>query len=151
MLESFTVRTVVSWCVGAVLAVITLAILGLPWRYIDNYELGYEFDSRNGKITVLERSGYVGRHVIFERIHTVDLRPRQVCINANQRVLNCKLVRFNPDGLQLFVNWHGRADYNENLNDILLSYAYDGSGRTYPFLTVMRELRHEDTSAGLSQ
>ncbi len=78
----------------------------------------------------------------------------QVCINANARVLNCKLVRFNPDGLDLFLSWHGRNDYHgpnttstDNLSPILMSYAFDGSGTEYPFLTVLRDLRPQDTVA----
>lgn len=131
------------------LSLLFLAIFGLPWKYIDNYELGYKFDGRTGQITRVGHSGYVGRNVIFDRINTVDLRPRQVCINANSRVLNCKLVKFNPegDGLELFLSWHGRNDYDEtNLDEILKSYAYDGSGRSYPFLTILRELRADDAA-----
>lgn len=128
-----------------VLLIVARMIFGMPWVYVDNYELGYKFDSRTGQISRLNRSGFVGRHVIFDRINTVDLRPRQVCINANARVLNCKLVKFNPDGLELFLSWHGRANYDgTNLDEILKSYAYDGSGRSYPFLTILRELKSED-------
>jgi hypothetical protein len=146
---------------------IVLLFIGLvffrPWAHIDNYELGYKFDSRDGRITVLRnadktpRAGYVGRTPFFDSIHTIDLRPRQVCITvggpaaagsgsgANARVLNCKLVRFNPDGLDLFLSWHGRGDYHDSaLDDLLKIYAYDGSGRSYPFLTILRELRNND-------
>jgi hypothetical protein len=122
-----------------------------PWGYVENYQLGYRFNSQNGSITVLDRPGYHFRNIIFDRINTVDLRPMQTCINANQRVLNCKLVQFNPDrennyaGFRTFLSWHGRADYEgSGLEEILKSYAYDGNARTYPFLTVLRELRSDE-------
>ena len=88
----------------------------------------------------------------------------QVCINANARVLNCKLVSFDPAGLDLFLSWHGRNDYSgpgvstagtttataSNLENILMSYAFDGSGKSYPFLKVIRELRPEEAAQGVS-
>ncbi len=145
------------WFVGGLIigAIVVLLIVGLTifrlfWvDFVDNYELGYKFDSRTGQITVLKESGYYVTPPFVVKIHTVDLRPMQVCINANQRVLNCKLVQFNSDGLELFLAWHGRQDYtignaNSTLSQILLSYAYDGSGKNYPFLTVLRELKNEE-------
>lgn len=113
---------------------------------VDSYELGYRYDLRNGQINRITHPGYV-MHAPWPlvEVHTVDLRPMQVCINANARVLNCKLVQFDPAGLELFLSWHGRADYNnEKLNPILMSYAYEGSGRNYPFLKVIRELKADE-------
>jgi len=122
-------------------------------NFVDNYELGYKFDTRTGEITVLKETGYFITPPVFVKIHTIDLRPWQVCINANKRVLNCKLVKFNPAGLETFISWHGRNDYDGEsemaggLRDILKSYAYDGSGKNYPFLEVIRDLRPDAESA----
>lgn len=162
---------------GFVVISFILLMIFMPWAHIDNYELGYKFDSRNGQITVFRnpdsslRAGYVARTPFFDSIHTIDLRPRQVCITvgsgtgstgsagANSRVLNCKLVRFEPgrndEGLRLFLSWHGRDSYyDSSLDDLLKIYAYDGlSGsctsfpctpEAYPFLTILRELRNAD-------
>src|SRR3989344_1128859 len=139
-------------------AVLVLAIAGLILfrmfcvNFVDNYELGYKytlFGAGKGKIEVLKEQGYIIIAPFIVKVHKVDLRPMQVCINANQRVLNCKLVQFNPKGLELFLSWHGRGDYSgeENLKEILKSYAYDGSGRSYPFLTIIRELKPEESLA----
>lgn len=138
--------------VGSIVAVVlVLSIVGLIGfrilflNYVDNYELGYKFDSRTGVITLLDEAGYHRTPPFVVTVHTIDTRPMQVCINANQRVLNCKLVQFNKDGLELFLSWHGRSDYSgHTLSQILLSYAYDGSGKSYPFLTVLRELKNEE-------
>ena len=131
-----------------VLALLALITFRVGWvNHIDNYELGYTFDSRNGEITVIPHSGYVITPPVLVAVHTMDLRPMQVCINANARVLNCKLVRFNPEGLDLFLEWHGRGDYSAmNLNGILMSYAYENAGKTYPFLTILRELSTTDAT-----
>lgn len=114
---------------------------------VENYELGYTFDLRTGKIEELPRQGYFITPPFVVKLHTIDLRPTQVCINATSRVLNCKLVKFNSKGLQEFVAWHGRGDYKVDQNatittsfeNILMSYAYDESGETYPFIETVKE------------
>ena len=136
------------------IALITLGvILGLgiitlisTYNKVENYELGYTFDLRTGKIDTLPRTGYFFTWPIIVKVHTIDLRPTQVCINANSRVLNCKLVKFNPKGLQEFIAWHGRDNYYIDIStstttfeDILMSYAYDESGEKYPFITIVKE------------
>lgn len=84
----------------------------------------------------------------------------QVCISSIQRVLNCKLVHFDPNlkdqetglaGWELFIKWHGRNDYegpgtsggvgSGSFKEILTNYAYDGTGRSYAFLVVEKELK----------
>jgi len=132
-------------------------------NFVDNYELGYKFDARTGQITILPHTGYVVTPPFIVSVHHIDLRPMQVCISTIQRVLNCKLVQFNPDkegeGVQLFLKWHGRQDYDgpdttsrqsssgassyTYFQSALLNYAYDGNEGSYPFLTVLRELKSE--------
>ena len=125
-------------------------------NHIDNYEIGYQFDRRTGETTIIQHQGYVVTWPIMVKVHTIDLRPMQVRITSNtrtqystgvnERVLNCKLVRFNHEGLMQFVKWHGRDDYDgDKLGDLLKAYAYEDAGMTYPFLEVMRELRTRDS------
>jgi hypothetical protein len=136
--------------IGVVGSIVLAVIVGfiwfnLSWKFVDNYEIGYKFNATSGETTVLPRTGWNPKRPFLDKINTVDTRPMQVCINANARVLNCKLVKFNPAGLALFLSWHGRQDYTQvNLEEILKSYPYDGSGRNYPFLTVLRELKNEE-------
>ena len=160
------------WVVGGaivllVLALIALTIFRIGWvDYVENYELGYKFDSRTGTTETLDHTGYIVNPPVVVTVYAIDLRPMQVCISANSRTLNCKLIKFNPAGLDLFLSWHGNADYSAgygeassggqsgNLADILKSYAYEGAGKTYPFLTVLRDMTTKDltlpdtTSAG---
>lgn len=143
--------SVIFWIIGSVVVLGILAavfIRGCCITFVDNYELGYRYDLRTGQINRVGHTGYVFHPPLIVEIHTVDLRPMQVCINANSRVLNCKLVQFQAEGLELFLSWHGRNDYESGeggkLHQILMSYAYDGSGRTYPFLKIVRELKSDE-------
>jgi hypothetical protein len=119
--------------------------------FVENYELGYQFDKVSGQTTLLTnkdntlKNGYIYANPLVS-IYTIDLRPMQVTINANNRVLNAKLVQFNPKGFRTFIAWHGNNDYEPfNLKDILMSYAYDPTGKNYEFLTILKELKNEDS------
>jgi hypothetical protein len=137
-------------------SVLFLLVVGIVVRlscfgYVENYELGYQFDTVSGKTTKLVnkdktfKNGYIyANPLVF--IYTIDLRPMQVSINANNRVLNAKLVQFNPDGFEKFIAMHGNANYSqENLKDILMSYAYDDSSN-FNFLTILKELKNENNT-----
>lgn len=130
---------------GVILGIGIITLFGCIEK-VENYELGYTFDLRTGKIEVLPRQGYFITYPFVVKVHTIDLRPTQVCINANSRVLNCKLVKFNPSGLLEFIAWHGRGDYYVDVStmstpfeEILMSYAYDESDEKYPFITIVKE------------
>lgn len=136
--EKFLIGTGIT--VG-VLVIIAIFIRVFFFTFIDNYEFGYKFDARTGEITSLNRTGYIYAIPLLENIHTIDTRPFQVNISQNSRVLNAKLIRFNPKGYKLFLSWHGRADYSQmNLSPILSSYAFDPSGESYPFMSIDKEL-----------
>lgn len=115
--------------------------------FVENYEVGYMFDRRTGEITKLNRTGYFVTWPIVVQIHTIDLRPGQVCMNANARVLNCKLVRFNVDALDTFIQWHGRgagSGATGDIYEILKSYAFNvNEGRDCPFLTILDDMRRK--------
>ena len=157
---SATKTTLEEYLAGTTLVLFFLAIVGsiifyIGWLdFVDNYQMGYKFDTRTGEITILEEPGYYINPPIVVKVHTVDLRPYQVCINANQRVLNCKLVQFKKDkkGVELFISWHGRKNYEGGSYEIgggfyfLQSFAYDGSGKIYPFLTILRDLKPEEVT-----
>lgn len=162
---------------GLVLLIVLSVVLLVGFRlvcvdFVENYQLGYVYDARDGTITRLGRTGYIVTWPFVQSVHTVDLRPMQVRISANSRVLNAKLVQFNPDevdpdtgmrGLELFLSWHGRGNYDgpnvsgssfassTPFSDILTSYAYEGSGKSYPFLTIIRELKTEEVDKALVQ
>lgn len=126
---------------------------------VDNYELAFTFDRFDGgKIEVIKEQGWVVRTPFRYSVHTIDLRPYQITISANKRVLNAKLVQFDPTGLETFIKWHGRSagdnighDSYVNGNgyligstgllDILKCYAFDtAEGKDCPFLKVIQNI-----------
>lgn len=132
---------------------IAVALLGFwifwaNWvHYVDKHEFGFVFDKFTGRIEVVQHSGYVVRNPFRYDVNAIDLRPYQVSITAdlgvNQRILNAKLVRFNPKGLDSFIAWHGQSAGNNvgTLKEILKCYAFDREeGRDCPFLIVVSEL-----------
>lgn len=139
-------------------ALAALALLGLLLfrmfflSFVDKHELGYMFDRFTGKITVIEHSGWVARNPIRNDVHRIDLRPYQVSITANigvsPRILNAKLVRFDPAGLNTFIAWHGRGAGSdvESLKEILKCYAFDREeGHDCPFLVVISDIAPSQT------
>jgi len=134
--------------IGLGAAFVSCLIAFLIWynvwvHFVDNYELGFTYNRFSGKIEVLNHTGWVVRTPWEYCVHKIDLRPYQLSISANSRVLNAKLVRFNPEGLATFIEWHGRdaGDSLYNLQEILKCYAFDkADGKDCPFLTVLQEL-----------
>ncbi|MFA5934563.1 MAG: hypothetical protein WC827_01595 [Candidatus Paceibacterota bacterium] len=135
---------VIGLAVSLVVAFIGFLIWFALWvTLVDNYQMGFVFDKATGKIETVNHTGWVIRTPIRYSVHAIDLRPYQLTISANQRVLNAKLVRFNPDGLETFVEWHGRdaGDNTTWLLEILKCYAFDlAGGRDCPFLEVIQEI-----------
>jgi hypothetical protein len=138
--------------VAVLVVIIVVGLIGFRMTcvtFIDNYEFGFSYDKLTGKIEKIDRSGWIVRPPFIYSIHGIDMRPYQVSISANQRILNAKLVRFNPEGLDKFVEWHGRdaGDDLYTMLEILKCYAFDrAEGRDCPFLTVISEL---DTPQGI--
>lgn len=130
---------------------------GMFYTWVENYQFGYTYNYWTGEQAPTKHKGYVYMPPFTGSVHTIDLRPMQVCISSIQRVLNCKLVHFESEavdpetklkGWELFIKWHGRNDYEGagttntgNLREILTNYAYDGTGRSYPFLFIEKELK----------
>jgi len=128
------------WTISAIVFG-SLLFLALLFRlifvyFVDNYELGYSFNKFTGSVERLDRTGYFIANPFEKVIHTIDLRPMQVRIEANNRVLNAKLVQFREEGLIQFIDLHGRGDYSPsstaasggNFTDIMKCYAYENYG-----------------------
>lgn len=118
-------------------------------------EIGVAYNSVTGEVTVQEHPGwYVTHPLVF--VATIDTRPFQVCIGAGARVLNCKLIRFKPEGVKEFVHLQGFHYWNgiptsctSGLSDsrqscygisgVLMGYAY--ADRPYSFLEILEEIK----------
>lgn len=160
----------IKWVIGISILLLTPILFKLLFvDFIDQHELGYKFDTRTGQISVLKEKGYIVSPPVLVKISTIDLRPFQVCINANSRVLNCKLIQFDPEGFDDFINWHGRSDYspfssgvgpgglntNSDMYQIMMAYAYESYGKrknkNYKFLKVIKEIGGDDSMSHESQ
>ncbi len=77
----------IKWVIGISILLLTPILFKLLFvDFIDQHELGYKFDARTGQISVLKEKGYIVSPPVLVKISTIDLRPFQVCINANSRV-----------------------------------------------------------------
>jgi hypothetical protein len=130
-----------------------LALFGLIYvcnliTVVDKHELGFVFNRMTGQIEPVPHAGWVVKNPFKYAVHTIDCRPYQVSISANQRILNAKLVKFNSAGLEAFINWHGRSAGNSTLNliEIMKCYAFDrDEGRDCPFIEVIGQLAPSQT------
>ena len=157
--------------IGVGIVILTSIVLLLGFRvffvkFVDNYEFPIMFNRSTGKIEAVLDSdgnpkiGYIVYTPILKSVHTIDTRPFQVKISANNRVLNAKLIRFKPrtfdekgklihEGWREFISYHGLRDYDINnssyepssgsFEDILKAYAYDPSNKSYSFLEIKKE------------
>ena len=112
---------------------------------VDKHEFAFSFNRFTGGIETCTNSGWYVRAPIKYSVYTIDCRPVQITISANQRVLNAKLVRFDPEGIETFIKWHGMnaaSGMNSgNLPEILKCYAFDSvNGEDCPFLEVIQEI-----------
>jgi len=128
----------------AVLAFIGSLFWYIFWvSFVDKHEYGYRFNRFNGEISEVSHAGWVVANPFKYSVHAIDKRPYQVSISANARILNAKLVKFNPAGIKTFIEWHGRSagDNTSNLTEILKCYAFDrDEGKDCPFLEVVNVL-----------
>ena len=157
--------------IGVAVMVLTPLLVLLGFRlffvkFVDNYEFAIMFDRSTGKIEPVIDSegnpkiGYIVYTPILMSVKTIDTRPFQVKISANNRVLNAKLIRFNPrtfdekgnlinEGWREFISYHGLKDYEINngsyepssgsFEDILKAYDYDPSNKSYSFLEIKKQ------------
>ena len=147
------------WITVGVLLVLGFITFMSSFRITKAHEFCYKYDLRTGEIIVpLDidgnyKTGWIWKTPFIQKVNIIDLRPKQVCIGSqNTRVLNCKLVQFDPKGLDQFIEWHGRDDYyysslgssesnyKTEFTEIMETYAYDSDPGDYPFLKILKEL-----------
>jgi hypothetical protein len=140
--------------IAAVVAFFSFLVWYIAWvSFVENYEYGFTYNKFTGEVKAIGHTGWVVATPWKYSVHAIDTRPYQISITAdiqsssvsgaNQRVLNAKLVRFNPSGLKTFIEWHGRGagDNLGELKEILKCYAFDrDEGRDCPFLEVVSVL-----------
>jgi len=137
------------------LLVLGFIILMNSYRFVDVTEFAYKYDLVTGNMSPVvdangdNKTGWIWKTPFIEKINVIETLPYRQCLGGeNVRVLNCVLVRFNPEGWEDFIRDHGRRDYYHNrcntcssddndLNIILMSYAYDETPSQFKYLTIV--------------
>jgi hypothetical protein len=163
----------------SLLLLISISLVGgcsyrVGWlKSVDNYEIAYRWDRTDGSITRIEHTGWCRVTPLFTKVYLIDSRPMQIRIEANlgsgtstggvnNRVLNAKLVQFDPKGAAQFFTYHGLADYDQQqLSEILKIYAYenyatnnynaDSLQAKYKFLKILGETAGANNSNEIKQ
>ena len=144
-----TMRRIVFSGLFVLLFLLTCIWVGVSLHHVKKHELSFTFHRIGGEIEQVSDSGWIFRNRFTYALHKVDLRPFQVSIEANKRILNAMLVRFDPKGLNEFIRNHGQdaADDEVTFKEILKSYAFDeNGGTTCLFLIVEKSLSPTNNS-----
>jgi hypothetical protein len=126
------------WLIGVGI-VLALAFLFYCFflNHVDINEIGIAYNSIGGKVWIQDRPGWYLTSPFVE-IATVTTLPLKVTIPSEAKVINTKIVRFNPAGVDEFIRMQGFSYFsNQGLENILMGYAF--SGEKYSFLEVMQE------------
>ena len=141
----------VKWSMGggAVLVIAFLFYLSFL-NHIAINEIGVAYNSIGGKVWVQGRPGWYVTAPTVE-VAVIPTVPLRVTIPSEAKVINTKIVRFNPKGVDEFIRLQGFSYFsNQGIENILMGYAF--SGQKYPFLDVLQESGGENaTSAPLRQ
>ena len=121
-------------CVGIFLL---LLFYSLFLNHVDINEIGIAYNSIGGKVWIQDRPGWYLTSPFVE-VATVTTLPLKVTIPSEAKVINTKIVRFNPAGVDEFIRMQGFSYFtNQGIENILMGYAF--SGEKYSFLEVMQE------------
>jgi len=146
MFENIGIK--LAWLTGVSLTLFLAGFIIFRWFWVtsvEKHEFAFSFNRFTGGIETCTNSGWYIRTPVKYSVYTIDCRPVQITISANQRVLNAKLVRFNPEGIETFIKWHGMnaasGVHSSNLPEILKCYAFDTvGGKDCPFLDVIQDI-----------
>ncbi len=141
----------VKWSIGigAFLVLVLLFYLSFL-NHVAINEIGVAYNSIGGKVWVQDHPGwYITSPTV--QVAVIPTIPLRVTIPSEAKVINTKIVRFNPKGVDEFIRLQGFSYFSDQgIENILMGYAF--SGQKYPFLDVLQESGGENaTSAPLRQ
>ncbi len=137
---------------------IRLAVIGpfflfyfFCFNHIEPSEVGIARNFVTGKMWLQQKAGWYLTSPTT-RVAQVDIRPMRVKVTTAGFGYSAKLVKFEPQGWEKFVEtegfryywWYNRLSFNwgydeeyRGIRDILRGYAY--GAKKYPFFTVLEE------------
>ena len=131
------------WGIGVGSVVLALLIFyGVFLNHVAINEIGVAYDSIGGKVWVQARPGwYITRPTV--KVAVIPTVPLKITIPSEAKVINMKIVRFNPAGIDEFIRLQGFSYFSDqSIENILMGYAF--SGEKYPFLDVLQESGKEN-------
>lgn len=128
-----------------IVTVVTLLVLALIYyfaciNHIEVNEIGLEYDSRNGAVSIQENSGW---HVTspFVQVEPISIQPMKVEIPSAAVVVTTMIVRFRKEGATEFIRMQGfHYNLNSELKDIMRGYAFSSviTKKQFSFLEVLQ-------------
>ncbi len=106
-------------------------------NHVEINEIGVAYNSIGGKVWIQDRPGWY-LTTPFVRVAYISTLPMKVSVPSEARVINTKIVRFKPEGVDEFIRMQGVSYFQgSTIENILMGYAF--SGKEYPFIEVMQE------------
>ncbi len=142
------------WRMGKITVFIVMLYIALRTVSLHHLEPDEIFLTRGiigGKTSIISKGGWNFTNP-FTWTARVPTSPMRVCITSSGRGVNCKLVRFNPDKYEQFLEtegfrlywWANRFSFNwgydeeyRGIRDIFRGYAF--AAQKYSFITVTEE------------
>ncbi|MCX6714754.1 MAG: hypothetical protein NTX72_02990 [Candidatus Uhrbacteria bacterium] len=127
-----------SFCFTDLITIVSI-LLGLFYTldvsHVGANEIGIFYDTVTGKMTTTTAPGWHITHpLVFER--SISTLPIKVEIRSEAKIINQKLVRFKPEGVQTFLSIQG-FPYTDRMDDVMMGYAF--SGKTFSFLEIVED------------
>lgn len=112
-------------------------------------EVGVAYNSIGGNVWVQAHPGWYLTSPTVE-VANITTLPMKVAIPSEAKVINTKIVRFNPHGVDEFIRLQGFSYFSDQgMENILMGYAF--SGKSYPFMDVLQEAGAETFTAPTSK
>ena len=119
---------------------VVLVLISAPAYYllclnhVSINHVGIAYDSKSGLVSTQNPGWH--QTTPFVRVTTISTLPFIVKIPSQARLVNQRLVRFNPEGSVDFIKEQGFAWLDDQtFESIMLGYAY--SGKKFPFIEII--------------
>ncbi|MCK9415849.1 hypothetical protein M0Q97_04245 [Candidatus Dojkabacteria bacterium] len=104
-------------------------------------QIGIAYNSLNGEITVQKTPGWYVTSPLVQ-VAYISTLPIKVTIPSEAKVIVSKMVKFNPNGVNDFIQLQGFSySINSSLQNIMLGYAF--SGNKYTFMDIIQDTNEE--------
>jgi hypothetical protein len=132
------VPKLIKWGIAfVVVSLLALTFYLAAMNHVGINEVGVAYNSVGGRVWIQDHPGWYLTAPTVE-VAVLTTLPLTVTIPSEAKVINTKIVRFKPEGVDEFIRLQGFSYYSDqSLQNILMGYAF--SGKQYPFLEIMQE------------